>query len=514
MTGALAGSETCGAPGHWLGAPTFFRETCLGSEGTVNPATASSWVRWIAIALLFVGLVRAGALLLHSPLIGMANNYDMIRVQGCIDAYPIREDSIPAWANSWQAPLPRYEFRDDTHPGCFFTSEAIFAFVALPLMKWQAERSDDGGFSLRTVGVVKYIFFASLAGWLTARLFRQRRWKAALVHSVAFAGVLADPGVMIYLNAFYAESAAVYFTYAAVALVVAANANERPAKPYVTLLMLTVALACASKIQHFALGLFILACMIAAQRFGRQMHRSVLAAVAIGALIGLASQLWQLRAEHTVSMRSANLTNTVLGTVLMSADNPQKTAEHMGLPARCGDHAGKTWFTPGVQDAHPCPELLELSRTRFLSLAAQEPGVVLNVFAGGMMKARPWITSDFGLVAGEDQGKLPRWMFTLSDGLNALGPAAFALFLLAPSLLALIGWVLRVPVGQQLGFVLLACGLYPPIALTVVVFGDGFADVAKQFHLGTAAALTFWAVALMALVGVLIAHHSRRSPEL
>lgn len=49
---------------------------------------------------------------------------------------------------------------------------------------------------------------------------------------------------------------------------------------------------------------------------------------------------------------------------------------------------------------------------------------------------------------------------------------------------------------------LLVTGLYPYVALLSVVFGDGFADVAKQFHLGTVALAGFWVVLVAVLARV------------
>lgn len=49
-------------------------------------------------------------------------------------------------------------------------------------------------------------------------------------------------------------------------------------------------------------------------------------------------------------------------------------------------------------------------------------------------------------------------------------------------------------------FALVFAALYPPLALATVVFGDGFADTAKQFHLGMTVLLAFWLLFVAALV--------------
>ncbi|MBL8298879.1 MAG: hypothetical protein JNN30_11090 [Rhodanobacteraceae bacterium] len=466
-----------------------------------NTVASRSW-RWISWAILLLGLVRAAALLVHTPMLGVANNYDMIRVQGCIDVFPIRDAAIPHSANSWQAPIERYQFRSDVEANCFLSSEALFAFLAAPLMHWESALSADGGFSLRIAGWLKFTSFSIFSFFILTFLLRQNAVTAALVHSLLVAVVLTDPGVTVYLNTFYAEFSAFFFAYAALALVAAAP-DRRPSTLYLISVALAVALACASKIQHIVFGLFLLAALVAALRFGRDAaSRPLLAAVAAGALAGLALQAMHLRSAETHSIRGANLTNTVLGTVLKTSPNPQRTASHLGLPADCGNYAGQNWFTPGLQENHPCPALLDMSRARFAYLALREPGLMLDVYGGALQRAQSWITPDLGLVAGQVQGKLPASMPTLDTLVRKLPLPLYGLLLLGPALLMTVAAITRLPLGRRLGSVLAVCALYPPCALVVVVLGDGFADVVKQFHLGTTAALCFWVTGLALLPGL------------
>lgn len=450
--------------------------------------------RWLVCVVLALGMLRAGAFLLHSPMLGLANNYDMIRVQGCIDAYPIRDPAIPVWSNSWQAPIERYAFRSDLEPGCFFTSEVLFAWAAWPFMRWQASQSEDRGFSLRTVGVVKFAAVWLLVSGVVAVLLRRRANGAALAVACVAALVLADPGVSQYLNTFYAEFAAVFFTTATVLLVLVAPTG-RAHWPYLILLAACAALACISKLQHVGIGLVLTACLIAARRFGPPyVPTPVVVALLVGSLLGFAAQLTHLSAGGTRSIRQANLTNVVLFTVLGESDQPRVTARHLGLPESCGDHAGKDWYYPGLPENPPCPELLDMSRVRLVALAFLEPKVMLRVFAGGISRSRAWITRHFGLVAGETQGRLPAMHPTWADALFQLPAVAFGVLLLSPFALGALALVRKAPLGHAAGFAWLACALLPTIVLAVVVLGDGYEDTGKHFHVGMTALLAFWTV--------------------
>lgn len=452
--------------------------------------------RWLVCVVLALGILRAGAFLLHSPMLGLANNFDMIRVQGCIDAYPIRDRAIPSWANSWHAPIERYEFRSDFQPGCFFSSEALFAWAAWPFMRWQASRSEDGGFSLRTAGAVKFAALWLLVGSVVAVLLRRGANGAALAVAGVAALVLADPGVTQYFNTLYTEFSAVFFISATVLLVLVAPTG-RARWPYLILLAAFAALACISKLQHVGIGLVLTACLIAARRFGPPyVPTRVVVALLVGSLLGFAAQLTHLTTDKTRSIRQANLTNVVLFTVFGEAEQPRVTARHLGLPESCGDHAGKDWYYPGLPENPPCPELLHMSRVRLVALVFLEPEVVFRVLAGGISRARAWMTQHFGLVAGETQGRLPATHPTWADVLIRMPMFALAVLLLSPLALGALALVREVPLGHAPGFAWLACALLPAVVLVVVILGDGYEDTGKHFHVGMTALLSFWTVTL------------------
>lgn len=439
-------------------------------------------------------------MVLHEPLIGLANNYDMIRVQGCIGVYPDRPDDIPAWSNSPRQPIPYYRFRDDLDPGCFLTSEAAFAFLALPLFRWQSSLPPDGRLSLRSVGLIKFSLLASVVLLATLWLLRRGRPWLALAHAVVFSLVLCDPAVTIYLNTFYAEFAAVFFVYLSL-LLLALHDGTSSRRALAALLVLAIVLACLSKLQHLAFGLCLLAVMALVywrRRCGPM--RLPLGAVMLAGLVGLGIQVFYLGAQGTLSMRQANITNTVLMAVLPSSNDPARTAQRLGLPAECGDHAGKHWFTPGLQEKHPCPALLEMSRVRIMGLGVLEPMTLLRTFWGGVERSRPWLHGVFGLVAGGELEPLPSYFHSISGPLMALPHAVWALLILLPLPLWLALSLYRPAQHNENGLAVLGlCAAYPPFQLVLVVFGDGFADVAKQFHLGSTLVVAFWLLLVLKL---------------
>ena len=467
---------------------------------TARGAAGGASRRWAVAILVLLALatLRMALLVLHDPLIGVANNYDMIRVQACFDAYPDRPADVPPGSNSYNAPLPRYRFIEDVGAPCFITSEALFAAVAWPAMQLWVALGDDGTFPLRLVGVVKAALLLLLAIAFSRAWWRDGRPGWAAGNALVAALVLADPGVTVYANTFYAEFAAVFFTYAALALAALAWTRGRVGPAMAVLLAACVAFAILSKIQHVVLGVFLLAVLLVLRIAGRRAPRYMLLALSLGAAFGTGLQLWHMQSVQTQSISDANKTNTFLFAVLGQSADAAYTASVLGLPAHCADHAGKTWFSPGVAEAHPCPEATRLSRLQLIPLLWRDPGTLAAALALTLERSRAWVAPVLGKVEGGELAPLPANQPSLDPLLVALPAPVFAAWLLIPGVLAGV-FLLRASQPQEdaSAFVLLALGTFPWLSLVVVAFGDGLVDAAKQSHLAITTTMAFW----LAIVG-------------
>ncbi len=455
-------------------------------------------LRIAACIFMLVFFVRAGGLVLHDPLIGLANNYDMIRVQGCIDAYPVRDAQIHPEEGSWQAPIPRYAFRDGYEPGCFASSESLLALAMLPGLRLADAVSSHQGFPLRLVGVVKWLLLSLVCLVPVLLLFRQGAWAAGAMAAGLAAVLAADPAVTLYFNTFYAEYAALLFAWLAVGvLFVDLHATESRWLRDV-LLFIGIFGACTAKLQHVAFGLWVLLPLLAL-RLGRGhiIRNRTLVLVAVSAIAGLALQAWNLDRDLTATISRANKTNTFLGAVLGSSSSPSNTTALLGLPAACAEHAGKDWFSPDVEQAHPCPEVFDVSRLALANVVLHEPATIFAVLVRGIDEARPWIPPVLGKIEGEVQGEVPAYFPSLSTAIAALPrPLWLAVFLLPLALAPVFAfWPGGDGPSVAVRGLLVFLGSFPTLTLATVVFGDGFADVPKQFHLGMTSLLAFYLVA-------------------
>ena len=175
-------------------------------------------MRILVIFIFIIGLGRGLAIVVADPVLAVANNYDMIRVQACIGAYPIREASMPLWANSYEAPLERYQFAK-VETLCFVTSEVLFAIAAAPAMWAETYISSDDGFSIRWIGIMKLLGLVLIAGLVSAALLA-RSPRIAASYAAFFAVVVCDPAMLLYLNTFYAEFSVIFFAYLLLSILV------------------------------------------------------------------------------------------------------------------------------------------------------------------------------------------------------------------------------------------------------------------------------------------------------
>ena len=69
-----------------------------------GPNDRPAWLLWALIGCFAVGMLRVLPVLLHDPLIALANSYDEVRYSACFDLYPDRPEEINPTLNSPAAP--------------------------------------------------------------------------------------------------------------------------------------------------------------------------------------------------------------------------------------------------------------------------------------------------------------------------------------------------------------------------------------------------------------------------
>lgn len=460
----------------------------------------------LAWIFLLIALLRGALLIGSDPLLALANNYDMIRVQACIDSYPARDASIPPAAGSHEAPLARYHFVHDVGAACFVTSQAIFAWMAWPGMWIEQALRADSTFSIRWIGSVQWACWMLLAFFCTRRLLSMQRADLALGYAAIQAIVLADPGNTLYLNTFYTEASAIFFLQALLAGIFVALASRKQMSMFLTLaIAASTSLLVLAKIQHLLLPLVIFGALLILRLVQGVVPARLLATLGVGLVVGAGAQFVHMNASHTDAIRSANVVDTLFMSMLPHANPPGALLVRLGLPETCVAQAGQNWYTPGMAERQLCPEVERVSHAALLSELIADPLLALRGLRFGTQHMRPWIPDHLGVVESVRLAKLPTYVPTLSRLLDRLPLSVFEFLLFALPVIGVVFVSLRrsAKYAATNAGILALCGI-PLFVMATAVFGDGYVELPKHGQLAFpamfAAVLTLACVAINALV--------------
>ncbi|MEP6483649.1 MAG: hypothetical protein ABJB01_04310 [Rudaea sp.] len=470
-----------------------------------------AWLRWAMIVCCIAGLLRVLPLLLHNPLIALANSYDEVRYSACFDLYPDRPAEINPTQNSPSAPYSRYAFRDAGQPICYWSTEWVFQAGAAGIYKLQAALTGQTDFSVRWLGALK--FATCFTVWILFCIAWWRRGPPAmaLANGLVFPLLLADPANTIYLNTFYAEFTVVVTLYIVVNVILLYHEKPRSNRAMILLALAAFALA-MSKIQHLLLPLMCAATVLIFDFVRTRRWSWRAGALFVGAIAGLLVQATQLHRDNA-TMRDIDMFNradVAFTGLLPNASDPQRTAEILGVDTSCLRYAGlRAWQLPDYPP-HVCPSIANITRGRELNALLHDPLMAMKLVAGGASALNPWLAPGLGTVEGGDRETLPSIFFTASD-LFATSTLLRAILLGGPLVVMfiLLYWRRR-PSGMRRYTVLTVAVMFTTLLVTVL--GDGLADVPKQGHLIVNAAFAWWIYILTVAISRAMGVRTRSLP--
>ena len=456
-----------------------------------GPNDRPAWLVWALLGCFALGLLRAVPVLLHDPLIALANSYDEVRYSACFDLYPDRPAEINPTLNSPQAPYAHYAFRQAEQPICYWSTEWLGQAATAAFFKIQHAVTGQTSYSIRWLGLTKFIVCVSVWLFFTLEWWRRGPPALALANGLVFPLLLCDPANTIYLSTFYAEFTAVVTLYLIASAILVYH--ERPRSTHAMVLLAFAAFALGmSKIQHLLLPLMCAGTVFIFDYV--KTHRSSWRAISlsVGAAAALLVQVAQLHRDNAAirDIDMFNRADVAFTGLLPNASDTQKTADIIGLDRECIRYSGlRAWQLPGFPP-QVCPSIANVSRVRELTALLHDPMMGLRLFDGGIVALNPWLAPGLGTVEGGNFEPLPPWLFTVSDVFSAsaivrailLGGPVIAMFVL---LLAR-----RRPSGMRRYTVLTVAVMVTTLGVTVL--GDGLADVAKQGHLVINAAFAWW----------------------
>lgn len=460
------------------------------------PERAAAVARLAALLLLALGAWRIAVVVGASPMLGYANQFDMGRTSACFGLWPDLPEPARYEAHP-QAPMASYVRGQPRPAECYRSSELAFVAVALAI----ALR--DGPVDLRLVGAVKAAVLVVTALALDAVLKRRRAW--ALAHAAVFAVVLADPMTTLWLNTLYTEFAALLGAYASIALlplIVAREPDaERPPRGALIGFALALGVLGLSRQQHLLLpALLALPVLVSLWRPARR------AALALAIWVGAIALVQATLIVRPATIVAANSADVVLGAILPASRDQPRTAARLGLPARCLQSSGASWYeTMGESLQSTCPEALTLPKGALAALLFAEPLTIARAVLRGLPQLQDWRLGYLGAVEGREfaggaavRGVAGPAAISLAPAVTALPPPVFWFALAASlALLATSGAVTLRPLlrgesiqafGGRLGpppfaLVIFALGASAWYAILTSILGDGYVEIPRHAEL-------------------------------
>ena len=458
-----------------------------------HPAASRSgakrgWREILTWVLLLFALWRGLAMVMHAPLIALANNYDQVRYTACFNLYPVRPGVPPTQLN-YQAPLDIYAFQSVPDQSCYLTSDLIFQGSAVGIFRLNETLGGSTEHSVRVLGGLRLVAWI-LAVFLFGRAFRREgRSDLAIANAAWFAALGTDPVNSILLDSFYAEAGAVFFAYCTVGLLVL-NSLRMTGLRLSLLGFATLALGTV-KVQHAALPLFMAAAMTLVALSRERRLWPIVGVLMLSAATALVIQNWQMQRSNamTDSIRLANNVDFVLSALLPASDDASRTASRLGLDPLCAKSSGRSIYTLGEPPEQACPGISQVSRLRSFKLVLTEPATVLGMLGGVPGEILPWIPSYLGLVEGETVAPLPDEFISVNRLFDHRSVLAW-LALLSPLVIG--AWLLlRRHASAASRTFSAACATIAITVPIVSVYGDGMAEIAKHAHLALNAGCAF-----------------------
>ena len=456
--------------------------------GRTTSAAIHNRLTVLAWLLVMATLLRIGAVIFASPMVGYADNWDFTRVSSCTGVWQTDGVAVPQVPDSLHPVNALLYSGATSRTTCLRGAENLFPMVAT---LWH-QKGDFIDF--REISGLKFLLLAVAATWMIGSLARGAQ-KLAVAAALWLS--IGDSAILPYFNSFYVDGSALIGVFVAIAWSVwVMTADDAPTKGSIYAGLAIMAWIAASKQQYmpFALALAVLTTMAVWIRWKNRpfVTRFLLPALVVSILI---SSFLNYRSPMMIGIGKANSSNTFLGAVLPAATDPVAALETMGLPPICQKVIGQGWFTPGFQTENPCPEIYKASRISLLPLFFSQPSTFYVPLLNGVTSSWPLYPDSLGVIEkpGNENQPWIQWV-----RLTSLSPwlARMSLPVYSATIWAFIGLGIT---GLIASFYLLvtlakkerhdalaaclmigiggACVLY---TIASSIFGDGYSDFKKH----------------------------------
>ena len=489
-------------------------------------ASNKSPLALLTLFLICIAAIRVFYMVVHDPMFGYANQFDMGRTAACIDLWP----ELPGGPRDiayFDAPIEKHLIIKVPSQSCYPSMEVAFDTLVIALANVLRYFSSDDTrlemrLDMRMIGTLKALLLMTTV--CVIHLALRSRPRVACVHAAIVALVIVDPLDTLYLNTLYGEFFAVFGAYVAVAAIVALVIDDE--QPTRRLLLFSIGVLCLafSRMQHLLLPVFFIVVLGLLKLGGENAFRSrrercAAVFVIVGLTIAAASAIvTNLRfAERNPVFHYVNINNALFGALLPASNEPAATVQALHLPVACALLANAGYFQiagRGLKEV--CPEVQALSPLQLLQVFATQPTTLVTAFGRALMLSSGWRIRYVGEVAHKYFAQVPSGPLGIAASFDAvdrkLGFNGHAIFWILPlwagliaggSLLCkrVIGGSVALDRDVQLERIVLCCLAVIETSLWAsAIFGDGYSELARHLHLGIITSLVSWLILIVVAI--------------
>ncbi len=451
--------------------------------------------------VIVLALIKITMVVFANPLMGYANNYDFLRQSSCVGIWQSYPDK-PKTASNPEAPVNSLIFdghKDDSL--CMKSIDNIFPAIAAIFHK-AGDRVDFREISLWKVSFSLFMFvflFINTTGELNK-----------LTVSLVFLLVFGDFSNLLYANTLYLEYSVISSLFFALFSTTYLISSKPIKTAHIVLAVISIGWLGLSKQQYMPLATLLGLICSAGILLRHEKKRSAIALCLISLLMPFVyGQMNRDDSGHMRGVNFANKTDTFLWAVLPESSNKEAALSKLGLPGECLKGVGKSWYTPGVQQEHPCPEVESLSRAKLIGLFISDPATFIEPMRKAIIGIYPFSPPYLGHLENTQDSDSRTYLFmkksSLSYLLTGIPKNSMPVFVLISTIvslaaLTLIGASTLKPSHNQPFLVMIFLGgLVIIYSISSSVFGDGYAELQKH-AVGFLVGVTFQITGASALV--------------
>lgn len=445
--------------------------------------TFQHWMMALAFLVLFVGVGRVSNLVLHVPLLGYGNSYDMIRIQACHQIWPA-DTHIDITQGTPDAPLRWYkQYQSKFDVKCFPSSELIFTGAGINLSKIIPAYHEGNKISIQGVGVFKALILCLTAIGATLLFIYYRQPLLMWINVVTFAIVLTDPGITLYLNTFYTEFSAVYFLYL-FQLSLALLHLSRRRLLWIGLLVISLLGLGFAKPQHAPLAILLGAISAIYLLYYKFPIKALV--VFLASTPPLLLYVFGVMAPRNEIMELANQINS-WGMLLGLSSDASSAVNALNLPDHCRALVGAQWQGQASLDNPPCNEIRATTIFSKLHLFWIEPKIFWLLISEPLPLLKDWTLMVYGNVEGRPFASVSDYHIHLWQLIGSMTNSVFVFLFLLPNFIFLLMIFGSLALSDKFSLIKVSWLGVTLLTLWVVYFtailGDGLFDFSKHCHL-------------------------------